>query len=645
MRHPLHRGSSAIAFALALLAPAPAQSLLHTTTSVAGFDDVEITPDQRYAVVRENRNLNPYDIAARVYDLASGQLVAGPIPVSISAGVCLDGVAVTNTRAVVIGNSVAILDLTSLASPLLATHPVGWSARDVAITPDGTLAAVQGGDGPGGGQYLFALATGAQVGYRFAQATPWSPIAPYPWSLDVDDVAVTDSHAVFTGFVDHGSATPGTRVTIWELHPSGGGPPVAAFETAACAGCGDQLGAPHDVAISPNGRWAVVRSELTVGLYDLSVSPPAAAWQKRPAGDPGPFHDEALDSLEVTNERIVTISKVTNPALPSGAQVDVFDYAGRHLHHRIPGSPHDLAIAPARERAVVRTNVGVWLYDLAVLPPGNQIQALSSAAAAGTTTAYFAGLDSLAMTDDFAVSITRPAAFNDTKVWFWGVSGPAIVPLAQRTISGGRPLDVAITPDGRKAVVGTTNGIAVFDLASGATLFEHSPTPVNVWYPWCDGVAVSDAKAVAFGYWDASKGWIDIVDMQPLATEYCVGAPNSAGPGAHADAGGTTSVAGNDLVLLASGGPPLAKGGFFFGTTATQLPFGDGFLCVTGALHGLQTIDLNAAGAGAQAFDHAAFPGVITAGSTWRFQLLYRDRASTGAGFNGSQALAIVFGP
>ena len=293
----------------------------------------------------------------------------------------------------------------------------------------------------------------------------------------------------------------------------------------------------------------------------------------------------------------------------------------------------------------MRTNAGVWLYDVLHLPAGADIPALSHALAPGTSTAYFAGLDSVAVTNRFAVTIARGTGFDETKVWFWQISGPALVPLALRTITGSRPLDVAITPDGSKAVVGGTNGVSVFDLPSGAPLFGHIAIPVDNWYPWCDGAAASNAKAVGIGYWGATQGWIDVVDMQPLAADYCVAAPNSAGPGARISAGGTTSLAASHLVLLASGAPPQGRGQFVFGNAATQAPFGDGYQCVAGELHALQAIDLNAAGAGFQAFPYASFPGVITAGSTKRFQFLYRDPASAGAGFNGSQGLAITFAP
>jgi hypothetical protein len=173
---------------LAAFAPGlSAQSLMHSENGLLAIDDVAITPDQHYAVVRQNR----YDQFARVYDLTTGALAASP-PANINDGLlgeCLDAVAVTNTRAIVLGNVAQILDLTNLASPVLSATRVGFRPRDVAITPDGTIAAVRGGataTGMVGGSYLFDLATGAQIGFHAGEPTPYGSGGNF--SFDVDDV-------------------------------------------------------------------------------------------------------------------------------------------------------------------------------------------------------------------------------------------------------------------------------------------------------------------------------------------------------------------------------------------------------------------------------------------------------------------------
>ena len=56
---------------------------------------------------------------------------------------------------------------------------------------------------------------------------------------------------VLTRLIDR--LTGYTRVTVMDLHPSGGGPPQVVFETDAAS---DQVGKPNDVALAPGGGFA-----------------------------------------------------------------------------------------------------------------------------------------------------------------------------------------------------------------------------------------------------------------------------------------------------------------------------------------------------------------------------------------------------
>ena len=635
------------AFALALLGvSARAQSLLLSDNGLLAIDDVAITPDQRYAVVRQNN----WDQFARVYDLANGALVAAPSANSSDGllGPCLDAVAVTDTRAVILGNRVQILDLTNLATPLLSSTLAGFHPRDVVITPDGTLACVRGGSTSGpnfGGHYFFDLSNGNPVGFHPGEPTQYGSGGNF--SFDVDSVAATNAHAVMTSFINHGFATPETRVTIYELHPPAGGGITVAFETSITPGTGDQLGAPYDVAITPDGTKAFVRSELEVGAYDLSVSPPAVLWLRRPAGNPGRFYEEALDAIEVTNDRVLTISVISNPTLGTGTQVDVFEMDGTNHRSRIAGSPHDLAITPDGTRGFVRTNVGVTMYDLVQLPAGPDLPVLSARSAPASSIQYFAGLDSVSVTDRFAVTLSRRVSPVEIHVHFWDISGPSLVEIATRAIPHQYPIDVAITPDGTKAAVTGDSNLSVFDLATGARLFTHDPCPVNAYFPWCNGVAASDDRIVGVCQWEVQNGWIAIVDIATLGTSYCVGAPNSAGAGARISAAGTRSVAANDLKLFVRDAPADVLAFFDYGARTAQRPFGNGFQCVGGTRFSLASFRTNEAGAGWSAVDYAALPsgGAITPGSTWHFQCVYRDRAAGGGFANASDAVTIPFAP
>src|SRR6185503_6506933 len=118
------------------------------------------------------------------------------------------------------------------------------------------------------------------------------------------------------------SPQPKTRVTIWNLTQLGG--PAVVFETGV-AGVPDIAGAPHDVAITADGTHAVVRTEHVIAAFQLTGSTPSLLWAMRPFQGPGAFEDAALDSVEVTNTRVVTISKATNPLYEQGTQIDVID--------------------------------------------------------------------------------------------------------------------------------------------------------------------------------------------------------------------------------------------------------------------------------------------------------------------------------
>ncbi|MFT4542327.1 MAG: hypothetical protein ACI835_004795 [Planctomycetota bacterium] len=142
------------------------------------------------------------------------------------------------------------------------------------------------------------------------------------------------------------------------------------------------------------------------------------------------------------------------------------------------------------------------------------------------------------------------------------------------------------------------------------------------------------------GLWSGSAGGYKFV---------CQAASNSAGGGAQIDFSGGTSVNANVFSLHASGAAPSQPGLFFYGSAVTAAPFGDGFRCVGGQVFRLgppstsdangelsRTVDMNAA-------PSASGPGQISSGSSWTFQLWYRDPAAGGSGFNLSSAIQVGF--
>ena len=155
---------------------------------------------------------------------------------------------------------------------------------------------------------------------------------------------------------------------------------------------------------------------------------------------------------------------------------------------------------------------------------------------------------------------------------------------------------------------------------------------------------------------DQGAGTAPIVDLGPYEfvcacdeiASYCTALPNSSGLPASIGASGSTSLFANALVLHATNGPPLKNGLFFYGATQASVPWGDGIRCVGGSLFRLPVVTLDASGAVAFPLDvtqHPASggPGAILEGSTWNFQLYFRDPTGGPAGWNTTDAISIAF--
>ncbi|TDJ76783.1 MAG: hypothetical protein E2O39_02730 [Planctomycetota bacterium] len=136
----------------------------------------------------------------------------------------------------------------------------------------------------------------------------------------------------------------------------------------------------------------------------------------------------------------------------------------------------------------------------------------------------------------------------------------------------------------------------------------------------------------------------------PSATAtYCTTSPHSGGSGARIDRLGSTSLAHDDLVLVATDSPPNQNGIFFYGPNQTQVPVGDGQLCVAGQIGRLPVVDTGTAGRAEWPFDYGNPPTAATQvlpGSTWNFQFWFCDPLGPGgSGFNLSDGMAAMFLP
>ena len=133
-------------------------------------------------------------------------------------------------------------------------------------------------------------------------------------------------------------------------------------------------------------------------------------------------------------------------------------------------------------------------------------------------------------------------------------------------------------------------------------------------------------------------------------TSFCLAAPNAAGAvGARSAAQGSTSLAANDLGFRVTGLPPASFGLFFYGSEATSVRSGNGYLCVGGSLFRLPVAQANGSGVLTLSVNSSVPPlsagvGEVTAGSTWAFQCWYRDVGGPlGSVYNFSDALSVQF--
>ncbi len=161
-------------------------------------------------------------------------------------------------------------------------------------------------------------------------------------------------------------------------------------------------------------------------------------------------------------------------------------------------------------------------------------------------------------------------------------------------------------------------------------------------------VSLSNRGGYCFDQY-ASMNYDLTLVLVPFSGSDCSSTPNSSGQTAVLAAKGTPSLAANDLILEASGGPPGQLSLLLFGETSATTPLGNGTLCLANPflrVGGAAPVDPG----GARTFpmDFTAFPfnsaqGAVQAGETWRFQWIFRD--TVGAGLNLSDALWVTFAP
>ncbi|MCP3918993.1 MAG: hypothetical protein GY711_25900 [bacterium] len=171
------------------------------------------------------------------------------------------------------------------------------------------------------------------------------------------------------------------------------------------------------------------------------------------------------------------------------------------------------------------------------------------------------------------------------------------------------------------AGIGDVDADGLDDLAIGATLDDHG----------------------AFG-----AGRIRVIGGAgcPQPRSYCTSAPHSYFQGrARIGSLGSVSLSAGDLTLYVVEGVPEQSGLFFYGAAETQVPAGDGFLCIAGALRRLPATPSNGSGIVISEVG-PSLAGLFGAGRTVHFQYVFRDPLGPGGtGFNYSDALAATWCP
>jgi hypothetical protein len=133
------------------------------------------------------------------------------------------------------------------------------------------------------------------------------------------------------------------------------------------------------------------------------------------------------------------------------------------------------------------------------------------------------------------------------------------------------------------------------------------------------------------------------VCLDPIS--FCTSVPNSSGLPGLIGSQGSLAVGNDDLVLTASQLPPDNWGLFFFGSLQIQTPFGCGNKCVGGNTHRMQPVFKTAPdGTALHVVDYAQHPE-LAPGTTWNFQLWFRDPSACLAGTNFTDGLSGTFCP
>jgi hypothetical protein len=252
-------------------------------------------------------------------------------------------------------------------------HSVNALPTDLAVTPDGTRAVVRSLEHPPGGGYtdsfqVIRLSDGFML---TASACPVTSPAGHRPTLPSDTIQATNSRAIAIASATTTSLDDTTIIDVVDINAT----PACLAHHVLTGSVQQSHGEPSDLAITPDGGYAVVNSHNWIHVIDLPSGGIAAAFNigAMPAGICDPSF--IADSVACTNERAVVVTARYPNGFPGRAEtwvyvVDVTAMVAK-LEHELSGPneeisypPHDLAITRDGTKAVVVASKVVGLYDL-----------------------------------------------------------------------------------------------------------------------------------------------------------------------------------------------------------------------------------------------------------------------------------------
>jgi hypothetical protein len=413
---------------------------------------------------------------------AQGFLRGAPLGAALAASLLAHNQAIAQTNSMVVESQI-------LAVPV-----------DLEVSPNGLFSVVRGnipGNISASNQKVSVWRndTGVQITPAGVATVgrgnlPWVSSSGKP--LFSDAVAITNNSAIVVGSAAVGSTMENTTyVDILALSSPGA---VSVTQTHVLGGgtnATTMAGEAHDVAITPDGALAVVSHRNWIHVFNMASGDLMAEFNIGDLGDPG-LNDPCLpgssrNSVAVTDTRaIVTAARVdSNSFVHTWVYVlNLTSSADMHImfeHELDPQStsgdesPHDVAISPDGQLAVVTANTNVGLYSLGSAP--SYLGGYHNSTDVRTWSQNPELWDSVDVSNSRAVVLANQmlSGAHRWKVTVFDISGSGLSPIGSSL--GGDPInnagaawDVSLSGDGQVASIKTANhDVALLNVPAGTS--------------------------------------------------------------------------------------------------------------------------------------------------------------------------------